>query len=122
MTVRDDLAADLAGAIFDLETGMVQMVIYTQPAREPGTVEVATEIPAQISYGENPGGGGRQQAAMMTALIPRASIAEPRQDGDTITVDGVLWRVRQNLGGDMLGATWKLECTREERAVMRGHQ
>lgn len=119
MTLRDDIATDAQAAWFDTD-GLAQTVTYTQPARELGTVEVVTSIPAVISYGENLGGTGRNVAVELVALIPRASIAAPRDDGDFITVDGVVWRVRKNRAGDALGIGWELECTRGERAVMRG--
>jgi hypothetical protein len=119
MTLRIDTATDAQAAWFDPD-GLAQTVIYTQPARELGTAAVETSISAVISYGENPGGVGREVAAEMTAVIPQASIAAPRKDGDFITIFGVVWRVRKIMAGDALGIAWQLECTRGEQAVMRG--
>jgi len=118
MTLRDDIATDAQAAWFDTD-GLAQTVIYTQPARVLGEVEVVTEIPAVISYGENPGGDRRYAVAAMTAIIPQASIAAPRKDGDFLTIDGVIWRVRKVKAGDGLGIAWELECTSGEQAVMR---
>lgn len=119
MTLRNDIATDAQAAWFDTD-GLAQTVTYTQPAREEDTAEVETLIAAVITYGENPGGAGRDVAAEMTAIIPRASIAAPRKDGDLITVSGVVWRVRKVKAGDALGICWQLDCTRGEQAVMRG--
>lgn len=118
MTLRADILTDAQAAWFDPD-GLAQTVSYTQPARELGTAALVTEIPAVISYGENPGGTGRDVAANMTALIPQASIAAPRKDGDLITVAGAIWRVRKVKAGDALGIAWQLDCTRDEQAVMR---
>jgi hypothetical protein len=119
MTLRNDIATDALAAWFDTD-GLAQTVAYTQPARELGTVEVETLIPAVIVYGENPGGAGREIAAEMSAIIQQASITTPRKDGDFITVSGVVWRVRKVRAGDALGISWHLDCTRGEQAVMRG--
>lgn len=121
MTLRDEIAADAQAAWFDTD-GLAQTVTYTQPVRELGTVKVETSIPAIISYGDNLGGQGRFILEEMVAKIPAASIAQPQTDGDTITVDGVVWRVRKIKGKDVLGIAWELGCTRGEQAVMRGRQ
>jgi hypothetical protein len=118
MTLREDIATDAQAAWFDTG-GLAQTVTYTQPGRESGGAEVVTSLPAVISYGENPGGDRRFTAAALIVLIPRASIAAPRKDGDYLTVDGVIWRVRNIKAGDALGITWELECTSGEQAVMK---
>jgi hypothetical protein len=118
MTLRDDIATDAQAAWFDTD-GLAQTVTYTQPARELGTAEVVTEIPAVILQGDNLGGQGRYILEEMVAKIPVASIANPRKDGDTITIDGVVWQVRKVKGQDALGIAWELGCTCNEQAVMR---
>ena len=119
MTLRDEIATDAQAAWFDTD-GLAQTVLYTQPVRELGTVEVVTSIPAVIIYGDNLGGQGRYILEEMVAKIPVASIAQPRKDGDTITVDGIVWQVRKVKGKDTLGIAWELGCTSGEQAVMRG--
>ncbi len=121
MTLRDDILTDAQAAWCDTD-GLAQMVTYTQPSRELGEAEVVTEIPAIILPGGSPGWGGRYEGTVMRATIPRTSISDPRKDGDTITIDGVVWRIRTVQGGDALGISWELECTRGEKAVMRGRQ
>jgi hypothetical protein len=121
MSLWDEIATDAQAAWFDTN-GLAQTVIYTQPARETGTVKVESSIPAVISYGENPGGTGQNVAAEMVALIPRDSIATPRRDGDTITVNGEVWRVHKIKAGDALGISWQLECSRKGQRVVRGAQ
>jgi hypothetical protein len=116
MALRDDIATDAQAAWFDTD-GLAQTVIYTQPARESGEAKVVTDIPAIISYGENPKDEGRFHLAEMTAFIPAAAIAQPRKDGDTITVAGVVWRVRRVRAGDALEISWMLECSRDEQAT-----
>jgi hypothetical protein len=119
MSLRDDIATDAQAAWFDTD-GLAQTVTYTQPARELGTSEVITQVPAVILYGDNLGGQGRYILEEMVAKIPVASIVQPRKDGDTITVDGVVWHVRKVKGQDTLGIAWELGCTTNEQAVMRG--
>lgn len=121
MTLRDEIATDAQAAWFDTDA-IAQTVTYTQPAREVGTVKVETSIPAIISYGENPGGTGKNVAAEMVAVIPRASIATPRRDGDLITIAGVVWRVHKINAGDALGISWQLECGRGAQRVVQGAQ
>jgi hypothetical protein len=127
MSLRDDAAADAPAAWFDTD-GLAQMVIYTRPSRELGEPEVVTEIPAVIHYGENPQdaghyqSAGRAQAAVLTARISAVSITDPRRDGDTLTIAGVIWRVRKIRSGDALGIAWELECTRAEQSVRRGRE
>lgn len=118
MTLRDDMATDAQAAWFDTD-GLAQTVTYTQPARELGTVEVVTEIPAVILQGDNLGGQGRYILEEMVARIPVAAIAQPRKDGDTITIGGVVWAVRKIKGQDVLGISWELGCTCNEQAVMK---
>jgi hypothetical protein len=118
MTLREDIATDAQAAWFDTD-GLAQTVTYTQPAREEGTVEAVTQLPAVILYGDNLGGQGRYILEEMVAKIPVASIAQPRKDGDTITIDGVVWQVRKIKGKDTLGIAWELGCTTNEQAVMR---
>ena len=119
MTLREDIATDAQAAWFDTD-GLAHTVTYTQPARELGEVEVVTAIPAIISYGDNASGQGRYILEEMVAKIPAAIIAKPRIDGDSITVDGVIWRVRKLKGKDALGIAWELGCTSAEQAVKRG--
>jgi hypothetical protein len=118
MALRDDIATDAQAAWFDTG-GLAQTVTYTQPGRESGGAEVVTEIPAVIIQGDNLGGHGRYILEEMVALIPVASIARPRKDGDTITVDGVVWAVRKVKGQDALGIAWELGCTCNEQAAMK---
>jgi hypothetical protein len=118
MGLWDDIATDAQAAWFDTD-GLAQTVLYTQPARELGTAAVVTSIPAVIVYGDNLGGQGRYILEEMVAKIPVASIAQPRKDGDTITVAGVVWHVRKIKGQDTLGIAWELGCTSGEQAVMR---
>jgi hypothetical protein len=121
MALRDDIATDAQAAWFDTD-GLAQTVIYTQPARELGTAAVETEIQAVVVYGENPGEDRRYAAGFITAIIPRASIALPRKDGDFLTIAGTIWRVRKIKAGDGLEISWELECTSGEQAVMKGRQ
>jgi hypothetical protein len=117
MALRDEIIADGEAAWFDTD-GLAQIVTYFQPSRNLGEVEVTQEIPAVLTYGDNLGGQGRFLLQEMTALIPRSTIAAPR-DGDTLTVAGEVWTVRKIVAGDALGVTWTLGCTRGERATMR---
>jgi hypothetical protein len=119
MTLRNDITTDAQAAWFDTD-GLAQTVTYTRPAREPGTSEVVTAIPAVIRYGDNLGGAGRYLLEELVAIIPQASLAAPRTDGDYLTVDGVIWRVRKVKAGDGLGIAWELGCTSGEQAVMKG--
>jgi hypothetical protein len=118
MALRDDIATDAQAAWFDTD-GLAQTVTYTQPARELGTVATVTEIPAVILLGDNLGGQGRFILEEMVAKIPVASIPNPRKDGDTITVNGAVWRVRKIKGQDTLGIAWELGCTTGEQSTMR---
>ena len=117
MTLRDDAITDAQAAWFDTD-GLAQTVSYTQPSRELGVAEVVQAIPAVISFGDNLGGTGRYLMEEMVALIPAASVAQPK-DGDLITLEGTVWTVRKVKLGDGLGVSWTLGCTRGARAVQR---